>query len=420
MLFKRDDSIAGTISSTIMLRKLLAMITADMLIIVFACVFWAYGTEVAIAGDFYPGFERSFELGNGTWIWDRLADSTYTFASHTVYSGAFLNTLTWFMGVLGMIQVLIWSFSFLNEYFRIKKMLDPMNQIAINAMEMAQGTLPVGEFEKELVQIDPLSDVHISTGNRDLQGLEDCINTLLDKMREAYKVQSRFVSDASHELRTPIAVIKGYADMLGRWGKEDEEVLDEGITAIRKEADNMNRLVEQLLFLARSDNGRQTFRPVLFSLSDMVENVYNECVMIDKDHEYKQEIKSLVEVNGDENMIKECMRILVDNAKKYTPQGNEITIRAYVDEKGQSCFEVSDTGIGIAPDEIEHIFDRFYRSDPARNRESGGTGLGLAIAQTIAEYNNAYFDVVSYQQIGTRITMVFRNSKKTDSSKAAG
>ena len=90
MLFKRDDSIAGTISSTIMLRKLLAMITADMLIIVFACVFWAYGTEVAIAGDFYPGFERSFELGNGTWIWDRLADSTYTFASHTVFSGTFI------------------------------------------------------------------------------------------------------------------------------------------------------------------------------------------------------------------------------------------------------------------------------------------------------------------------------------------
>ncbi len=393
-----------------MLDRLLIFLVLDLFIILFSAVTWGIATETAVLGYFYPSLARSFDLGEGLHIWERLASSSYTFGTNTVSCGGFITKLLTAVGVFGMGQTLMWSFSFISEYFRIKKMLAPLNQMAINTAELTNSKPVYGDIENKLITMDPLSNMHISTGNRDLRGLEESINGLLDKMREAYSMQSRFVSDASHELRTPIAVIKGYADMLDRWGKEDEEILNEGIEAIQKEADSMNSLVEQLLFLARTDNGRQSVTFSTFSLSDLIEEVYGEFSMIDTDHEYSVSPGEGIEIEADRSMIKECMRILTDNARKYTEKGRQIYLSAFVNEQGEKCFEVRDTGIGIAPDEIPHIFDRFYRSDPARTREGGGTGLGLSIAKQIADFHNAYFNVVSYTGLGTRITFVFRTA----------
>lgn len=414
-----DKSIAGNITSQVMIDRLLIFLVLDLFIILFATWSWCIATETAVAGGIYPGLQRSFELGMGAHIWDRIGASTYSFGSNTVYCGGFFSKLLTYVGVFGMLQTLVWSISFISEYFRIKKMLAPLNQMAINTAELAQSDTVYSDIQNKLITMDPLSNIHISTGNRDLLGLEDSINTLLDKMREAYSVQSRFVSDASHELRTPIAVIKGYADMLDRWGKEDSEILAEGIEAIQKESDSMNRLVEQLLFLARADNGRQTVTMSAFSLTELAEEVYTEFDMIDNDHEYTLNNEGEISIEADRSMIKECMRILTDNARKYTEKGKQIFISTFVNEKGEKCFEVRDTGIGIAPDEIPHIFDRFYRSDPARTREGGGTGLGLSIAKQIADYHNAYFNVVSYTGLGTRITFVFREGKQQKHKGAA-
>ena len=249
----------------------------------------------------------------------------------------------------------------------------------------------------------PNAELH--TGDRDLQGLESAINSLIKRTRDSYSQQIQFVSNASHELRTPIAVVKGYTDMLDRWGKKDEKILDESISAIKTETEHMNKLVEQLLFLARGDSGRTKLSFEQFSLSDMVREVYDESVMIDSNHKWEIAAKEEVMAYGDIAMLKQATRILVDNAAKYTPEGNMITLKAVKDGKGAPVIIVQDNGIGIAGQDMSHIFDRFYRSDPARGRQQGGTGLGLSIAKWIVDRHGGFFDVVSREDIGTRISI---------------
>ena len=132
--------------------------------------------------------------------------------------------------------------------------------------------------------------------------------------------------------------------------------------------------------------------------------------MIDPDHEYSIEIKDELLINADISMMKQTARILCDNAKKYTPTGNSIALRVFRNERLENCFEIQDTGIGIDEKDIPLIFDRFFRSDPARTRETGGTGLGLSIAKWIVERHNGHFEVISYKDIGTRITVCLPNT----------
>ena len=118
------------------------------------------------------------------------------------------------------------------------------------------------DLENAIEHISPTQPgERLQTGARELTGLENAVNGLLVRMRESYRQKAQFVSDASHELRTPIAVIQGYAHLLARWGKDDSQVLDESIAAIQSESDYMKKLVEELLFLARGEIGRNPFEP---------------------------------------------------------------------------------------------------------------------------------------------------------------
>lgn len=406
-----SSSIAGQIASHRQLERLAAYFCTDLLAFIFAVISWCMATEANFTQEFDIHVPRRFTFVNTSGdFWADLGTGVYVFGENTVNCGTFAQVLIAGICGLGIIQAAVWLITCLPEYFRAKKMLSPLNKMAVTATELTeaahQSAYNFDDIESAIGSIDPVSsDIRISTGNRDLKRLEEAINDLLDRMRSAYKSQSRFVSDASHELRTPIAVIKGYADMLDRWGKSDEKILDESIAAIKNESENMNRLVEQLLFLARGDNGRQPVNMTDFSLSDMIREVHSEAEMIDPDHEYKVEIKEEIQICADISMMKQTARILCDNAKKYTPKGNSITLRVFSNANGESCFEVQDTGIGIEEKDIPLIFDRFFRSDPARSRETGGTGLGLSIAKWIVERHSGHFEVISYKDIGTRITV---------------
>lgn len=320
--------------------------------------------------------------------------------------------------VLGLLHGLIGLLSKAAAKGRIQKQLEPLYSMARVTLElsdesnMASAAKSVYSDEKihDLESaIDSLSpdkpNASLRTGDSDLKGLEVAINSLLRRTRESYSQQIRFVSDASHELRTPIAVVKGYADMLDRWGKDDEKILEESISAIKTEAEHMNTLVEQLLFLARGDSGRTKLTMEDFSLSDMMREVYEESIMIDSGHSWEIAAQDEVIVNGDIAMLKQAVRILVDNAAKYTPAGETVVLRAMYDEKNVPTVVVQDSGIGISAEDLSHIFERFYRSDPARSREQGGTGLGLAIAKWIVDRHNGYLDVFSREGFGTRISI---------------
>ncbi len=300
---------------------------------------------------------------------------------------------------------------------QISHQLRPLYSMTQTALKLSAETDPnapqevyderqIHELENAIDSLrSDLPNAELHTGDKDLQGLEAAINSLLRRTRESYSQQIRFVSDASHELRTPIAVVKGYTDMLDRWGKKDEKILEESIAAIKTEAEHMNKLVEQLLFLARGDSGRTKLSIERFSLSDMVREVYEESVMIDPNHCWQISAKDEVLAEGDLAMLKQATRILVDNAAKYTPEGESIILRAAMDKSGSPMIVVQDSGIGIAGQDMSHIFDRFYRSDPARNRQQGGAGLGLSIAKWIVDRHGGHFDIVSREEVGTRISI---------------
>ena len=265
-------------------------------------------------------------------------------------------------------------------------------------------------------------DVRISTGEKELSGIEASLNHLLNRMQESYRQQARFVSDASHELRTPIAVIQGYADLLDRWGKEDPEILQEGITSIRREAENMHELVEQLLFLARGDSGRNVLQKTSVDLCELLGEVCEESQMIDSEHTYVFDAGRRVDggdaplILADPGMIKQSVRIFLQNAQKYSPKGSQIRIGVRSDELHGS-YLIQDEGIGMAQQDLSHIFERFYRSDEARNSETGGTGLGLSIAKWIVDAHEGTIDVVSRQDFGTRFTVSFPKISANDCAK---
>ena len=298
---------------------------------------------------------------------------------------------------------------------KVRRILKPISEVAETADRLSDMVFDEEKFhslEDAISKISPTSsEERIHIGDSEFKGLEDAINKLLDRMRDSYRQQARFVSDASHELRTPISVIQGYANMLDRWGKSDESVLDESIEAIKSEAENMKNLVEQLLFLARGINGKTQLTITEFSLSDMIKNVVEESKMIDDKHIYSYIKLEDVNIYGDSGLLKQTARILVENAAKYTEEGEDIILKIGRNNKGEAYFSVQDNGIGMDAEDVPHIFERFFRADTARVRKNGGTGLGLSIAKWIIDNHNGYFSVLSRKEIGTRITVYLPQNK---------
>ena len=239
----------------------------------------------------------------------------------------------------------------------------------------------------------------------ELKDLAITFNEMLDRLQSSFDQQNVFVSNASHELRTPIAVIQGYANLLQRWGKEDRAVLDESIDAIKSESDFMMELAEKLLFLARADKSDQALQKAPFALDELIEEVLKETRLIDSEHNIISDMNEPVLINGDRSLIKQALRVFLDNSIKYTPAAGSIRLNSRaVDRK--AFITIDDTGIGIAKEELPYIFNRFYKSDKARTRENGGAGLGLSIAKLIIEKHQGKIHVDSSPGQGTRVLIM--------------
>ncbi|WP_040214420.1 sensor histidine kinase [Clostridium polynesiense] len=264
-------------------------------------------------------------------------------------------------------------------------------------------------------------DTRLNTGGTqdELKDLAMTFNDMLNRLQRAYEVQNQFVSDASHELRTPIAVIQGYANMLQRWGKEDEKVLEESIEAIKTESDNMKDLVEKLLFLARGDKNTQSINMNEFPLNELIEEVLKDTRLIDENHEIQCFRNKKINLYADPKLIKQCLRIFIDNSIKYTPDGGVISISSY-EEGGEAVLAIKDTGIGIDEKDLPNIFNRFYRADKSRAKQTGGTGLGLSIAKWIVMKHKGSIQVDSALNKGTKVIIrlpIIKISGKENSSK---
>ncbi|KLU67331.1 signal transduction histidine-protein kinase ArlS [Desulfosporosinus acididurans] len=301
----------------------------------------------------------------------------------------------------------------------IRNTFRPIQELAQTARNLStEGVFSPEQLEVLAGKLDDINATHLDTRisvgdtQSELKTLAAAINGMLDRINESYRSQIRFVSDASHELRTPISVIQGYVNLLDRWGKNDEKTLQESIDAIKDETANMKGLVEQLLFLARGDNNTMALQLESFEVSALAEEVLRETQMIDEGHVYDSKIMTVF-INGDKSLIKQALRILIDNAMKYTPTGKKITI-LISNSDNLARLTVQDEGIGIAPEAVSKIFDRFFRTDESRARATGGTGLGLSIAKWITERHGGHIEVLSRQDIGTRISIVLPADQKAD------
>lgn len=297
---------------------------------------------------------------------------------------------------------------------RVQRQMKALSRLEQEAKELARADLAeldrqrseevrrLAELSEDITNLSPTDPGTVEADDPNLQGISHAVNDLVERMHDSYRQQVRFVSDASHELRTPIAVIKGYADMLDRWGTEDETVLREAIAAIKTETDSMNRLVEQLLFLARGDSGRTKLQLAAVSLTDLVRELYSECTMIDTAHSYRLDADSEISVQADRALLKQAARVLCDNAAKYTPEGGEIILHAGLDGEGAPFLSVEDRGIGISKKDAPSIFERFFRADKGREQNTKGSGLGLSIAKWIVQQHDGKLDVTSVEEVGTR------------------
>ncbi len=246
--------------------------------------------------------------------------------------------------------------------------------------------------------------LNVSDSTDELVNLAVTFNRMMERLERSYEKQNRFVSDASHELRTPISVIQGYARMLDRWGKSDPAILDESITAISKESRNMQDLVEKLLFIARNDRDSLVLVMEPFDMTELVEELGKETAMLETGHTIVCQAQPGIRLHGDRNRIKQSLRVFIDNALKYTDKSGTISL-SLIQKNGMAEATVQDTGIGIPEKDLPNVFDRFFRVDEARERNTGGHGLGLSIARIIVLRHGGKITVGSKPGSGTRFTV---------------
>ena len=209
---------------------------------------------------------------------------------------------------------------------------------------------------------------------------------MLDRMQRYLDQQSQFVSDVSHELRTPVAIIQGHLEMLQRWGKDDPQVLDDSLAASLVETKRMKNLVQEMLDLSRAEQVEINFRDQRTVVNDVVHQVFNNFKMLYPDFTFTldDDVDEKISVNIYRDHLEQVLVILCDNAVKYSGERKEIHLTL---SRGMNTVEigVQDFGEGIAPEDAQRVFDRFYRVDKARSRKKGGNGLGLSIAQRLVE-----------------------------------
>ena len=233
----------------------------------------------------------------------------------------------------------------------------------------------------------------------ELYEMEMTFNEMIDYLRDNFEKQEIFVSNASHELKTPIQIVKSYAQLLERRGMENPELLQESIEAIDSEADRMKKLVEQLLSLAKNRQAQEMNCVDLGELTEETVETFEKAYA--RKINFQQNADDLM-VYGNRDQLEQVIYILIENAIKYSNDKINVSASKLNDDV---IIQVKDHGQGIHEDEQKRIFDRFYRVDKARSRETGGTGLGLAIAKVITEEHHGEVSVSSKVGEGSTFTL---------------
>ena len=278
----------------------------------------------------------------------------------------------------------------------------PLSQLlALRRPEYIEGQRRVADRDLELF-LAPFSDAQAQGGV--LAVIHD-----VTIQRRNEEMSRAFVANVSHELRTPLTNVRSYTETILDSGEDLPWELEQNfLNVVLTETDRMTRIVQDLLTLSRFDSGRMELNMTRFPFGQAVRNVYQAVTMSAQEHQHTLRLNlapNIPKVEGDQQRIEQVIMNILSNAIKYTPDGGEISISAGRDQAGDAWVNVTDNGIGIPEEDIPRLFERFYRVDKARSRESGGTGLGLSIALEILNLHQGRITVDSKLGQGTSVTI---------------
>ncbi len=254
------------------------------------------------------------------------------------------------------------------------------------------GLRPLGAIERTAAAIgggDLSQRVERAESRTEIGRLGLALNAMLGQIERAFKAREaseeklrRFVADASHELRTPLAAVRAYAELFGRGAAARPSDLERAMTGISRESERMSLLVEDLLLLARLDEGRPLEREPV-DLKDVVGEAVETARTVEPLRPISLDAAEAV-VLGDRDRLRQVVDNLLSNVRAHTPDGSPVRVRV-ARNGGNAVIEVEDSGPGLGAGEAEQVFERFHRGDPSRSRSSGGVGLGLSIVAAVAE-----------------------------------
>ncbi len=249
--------------------------------------------------------------------------------------------------------------------------------------------------------------VHVK-GRGEMAQLAEAFNQMSEQIRTLDEARNQFVSNASHELKTPLATIKILVESMMYEDNMPAELRSEFLGDINKEIDRLSSVVSDLLTLVHIDSHKLRLRREMLVFADTVRESANRLAPLAKKREQTLDVQiaDSCEMFADPGKLSQVCYNIIENAIKYTPDGGTITVK--LKKSGRDAvLEISDTGVGIPPEDQPHVFDRFYRVDKARSRDTGGTGLGLSIVKHAAAYHGAAIKLDSAPGKGTTVTVIF-------------
>ncbi|MBO3064251.1 HAMP domain-containing sensor histidine kinase [Staphylococcus shinii] len=249
--------------------------------------------------------------------------------------------------------------------------------------------------------------VELSTNYEETDNLIATFNEMMFQLEESFNQQRQFVEDASHELRTPLQIIQGHLNLINRWGKKDPAILEESLDISLEEMSRITKLVEELLLLTKENSNSRDGDIENVEINAEITSRIKSLKQLHEDYTFEFDAYSKpLNIKIDRYQLEQVLIIFIDNAMKYDQVNKHIHIQTKLRNK-QISIEITDHGVGIPKEDIEFIFDRFYRVDKSRSRKLGGNGLGLSIAKKIIELNHGKIHVDSVVGQHTTFKIIF-------------